>query len=317
MRKLLLFTLLAVLVGGGAALAMTLDEALAYFPGNDIMIPYSEEGKATLEEMIDAFRTALGVGDLDEANEDDVMAFEVDASLVDVMSKLSQAYYTYADAFLDGESEERPQYLRGKHWGLKVLRMDAVFSATEDADGFVAAAETIGVENLSGAYWAAANWLRSAQYNPLEAVFAGVPEKTDAVNKRLLGLDDTYMAFGGYRALGAFWSGLPKLPGGNYRKNWSRSLGYFCHIVDEPEICADWDCDVCPELGEFRPEADEYLENRAFLVEFYLMERGMWEDAKRILEEILAEPIGDKYPLYNAISLEKAAAFLEEVEDKL
>ena len=48
MRKLLLFTLLAVLVGGGAALAMTLDEALAYFPGNDIMIPYSDEGKETL-----------------------------------------------------------------------------------------------------------------------------------------------------------------------------------------------------------------------------------------------------------------------------
>jgi len=317
MRKLLLFTLLAVFVGGGTAWALTIDDALAYFPGNDIMIPYSDEGKATLEEMIEAFRTALGVGDLDETNEDDVMAFEVDAALIDIMSKLSQVYYTYGDVFLDDEGEQRPMYIRGKHWGLKVLRMDPVFAAAEEADGFVEAAETIEIENLAGAYWAVANWLRAAQYNPLEAVFANVPEKTDAVNKRLLELDDTYMAFGGYRSLGAFWSGLPKLPAGYYRKNWSRSLGYMCHIVDEPEICSESDCDVCPELGAFRPEANEYLENRAFFVEFYLMPREMWEDSKRILEDILAEPVGEKYPLYNAISHEKAAAFLEEVEKHL
>jgi len=316
MRKLLLFTMLAVWIGGGAAVAMTLDEALAFFPGNDIMIPYSDEGKATLEEMVEAFRTALGINeDLDEGNEDAVMAFEIDASLLDVMTKLSQAYYTYADAFLDGESEERPMYLRGKHWGLKVLRMDPDFAAAESDDGFVAAAATI--DNLAAGYWAAANWLRSAQYNPLEAVFAGVPEKTDAINKRCLEIDETYMAFGGYRALGAFWSGLPKLPAGYYRKNWSRSLGYFCHIVDEPEICAEWDCDVCPELDGFDPAANEYLENRTFFVEFYLMERGMWEDAKRILDSILVEAIGETYPLYNAISLEKAAAFLVEVEEHL
>ena len=316
MRKLLLLLCLTVLVSGGAALALTLDEALALFPGNDIMVPYSEEGKATLEGMIDAFRAALGVtSDLDETNEAAVMAFEVDPALLDIVGKLSQTYYTYADAFLGGDDEEKPTYLRGKHWGLKGLRMDATFAETEDTEGFVAAAETI--EDITIGYWAAANWLRAAQFDPLAAVFANTPEKTEAINLRCLELDDTYMAYGGYRALGGFWAGLPKLPAGNYRKNWSRSLGYFCHVVNEPEICGASDCDICPPLGEFDPAADEYLENRAFFVEFYLMEREMWEDAKRILEEILAEPIGDVYPLYNAISLEKAATFLAEVEEHL
>ncbi len=316
MRRLLLFTLLAVFIGGGAALAMTLDEALAYFPGNDIMIPYSDEGKATLEGMIEAFRTALGVTNaLDEENEDAVMAFEVDPSLIDITGKLSQTYYTYADAFLEGEENELPIYKRGKHWGLKGLRMDPVFSETEDADGFVAAAATI--ENIFIAYWAAANWLRAAQFDPVKAVFGSVPEKTDAINKRCLELDETYMAYGGYRALGAFWSGLPAAPLLYYSKNWSRSLGYFCHIVDEPEICADWDCSVCPPLDGFDPAADEYLENRTFFVEFYLMPRNMWADAKRILDSVLIESVGDKYPLYNAIALEKAALFLEEVEKNL
>jgi hypothetical protein len=316
MRKLLLFLCLTVLVSGGAALALTLDEAVALFQGNDIMVPYSDEGKATLEEMIDAFRGALGVTDaLDEENEDDVMDFEVDAGLIDIVGKLSQTYYTYADAFLGGADNERQTYIRGKHWGLKGLRMDETFATTEESDGFVAAAATI--QDISIAYWAAANWLRAAQFDPLGAVFGNVPEKTEAINLRCLELDETYMAYGGYRALGGFWSGLPKLPAGNYRKNWSRSLGYFCHVVDEPEICDASDCDICPPLGDFDPVADEYLENRAFFVEFYLMPREMWEDAKRILEEILTEPVGEDYPLYNAISLEKAATFLAEVEEHL
>lgn len=315
MRKLLLFLCLTLLVSGGAAMALTVDEAIALFQGSDIMIPYSDEGRATLEEAIAALRGELGVtDDLDEANEDAVMAFVADMALLDVVNKLSQCYYTLADAFLEGDDEERPTYLRGKHWGLKSLRMDETFATTEAADGFNAA---VGVsENIDGLYWAAANWLRAAEFNPLEAVFAGVPEKTDTINRRCLDLDETYMNYGSYRALGAFWAGLPKLPGGHYRKNWNESLGYFCNIIDEPEICAE--CNDCPDFGGFVKEMDEYFENRLLFVQYWLIEKGgYWEDAKRILEEVLALPIGDKYPLYNAISLEKAATFLVEVEEHL
>jgi hypothetical protein len=315
MRRLLLFTVLALLVGGGAALAMTVDEAIALFQGSDIMIPYNDEGRATLAEMISAFRGALGVPDeLDETNEDAVMAFDVDAGQIDVLNKLSQTYYTFADAFLGGDPEERPTYLRGKHWGLKALRMNPDFTATESSDGFVAAVAT--VENIDGLYWAAANWLRAAEFNPLEAVFAGVPEKTDTMSQRCLELDETYMNYGSYRALAAFWAGLPKLPAGHYRKNWNRSLGYFCTIVEEPEICGE--CSDCPGYCGFLPEMNEYFENRVFFVEFWLIQKGgYWEDAKRILESVLAEPIGELYPLYNAISQEKALEFLEEVEKHL
>jgi hypothetical protein len=316
MRRLLLFTVLATLVGGGTALAITVDEALGLFQGSDIMISYNDEGRATLDEMIVAFLGALCVPEgLDETNEDAVMAFDVDAGIINIINKLSQTYYTLADAFLDDDPEERPTYLRGKHWGLKALRMIPEFTATESSDGFVAAVATS--EDVESLYWASANWLRAAEFNPLEAVFAGVPEKTDAMSLRCLELDETYMNYGSYRALGAFWAGLPKLPAGYYRKNWSRSLGYFCHVVNEPEICADWDCDVCPELGEFNPVHDEYFENRLLFVEFYVIPRNMWEDAKRILDGVLAEPIGERYPLYNAISQEKALGFLEEVEEHL
>ncbi|MFC2079107.1 TRAP transporter TatT component family protein [Candidatus Bipolaricaulota bacterium] len=315
MRKLLTFTAVLMVAVGVSAVALTLDEALALYSDSDLMVPYSDDGRATVDEMIAVFREALGVTDeLNEANEDQVMAFEVDAGLIDIIQVLSHTYYILGDAFLgEVESEVRPTYLKGKHWGLKALRMDANFAATEQSDGFVAAVQVSS--NLEGLYWAASNWLRAAQFNPLEAVFAGVPEKTEAISLRCLELDEAYTHFGGYRALGAFWSGLPSLPAGKYRKNWNYSLGYFCKIVDESAICDA--CDDCADFGEFDPVLNEYLENRMFFVEFYLMERDMWEDAKRIVDSVIADGLGDKYPLYNAISLEKAAVFLEEIESHL
>jgi len=321
MRKLLLFTMLALLIGGGAALAITVDEAVALFQGSDIMIPHSDEGRATLEAMIGTFRGALAVpDDLDELEEADVTGFEVDLTHKDVVNKLSQAYYTLADAFLAGDPEERNTYMKGRNWGFKSLRMNPDFVAVEGeaGDSWEEFVEAVNQEaDISALYWAGANWLRWGEFNPLQAVVALIPQQTDAISKRCIELDDTYVNYGSYRALAAFWAGLPKLPAGNYRKNWSRSLGYFCHIVDEPEICADWDCDVCPEPGEFDPAANEYFENRVFFVEYYLMQRGMWNDAKRILDQVLSEPIGEKFPLYNAISLEKAVGFLKEVEEHL
>ena len=315
MRKLLTFTAVLMVAIGGSAAAMTLDEAIGMFSDSDIMIPYSDEGRAQLEEMIAAFREALGVTDaLDETNEDDLMAFTVDVGLIDVIPKLAQCYYTLADAFLgEDESIVKPFYLRGKHWGLKTLRMDPEFAATEDVDGFVAAVQ--GSDNLEGLYWTSSNWLRAGQFDVLAAVFAGMPEKTEAITLRCMELDESYTHYGGYRALGAFWSGLPKLPAGKFRKNWNSSLGYFCKIVDEPAICGA--CDDCVDHGAIDPSVHEYLENRMFFVEFYLMERNMWEDAKRVVDSVVADGLGDKYPLYNAISLEKAAIFLEEIESHL
>ena len=322
MRKLLLFTVVALLVGGGTALAMTFDEAMALFEGSDIMIPYSDEGRATLNEMISVFREALGVTEaLDELEELDVNAFDVAPEDKDTVNKLAQCYYTLADAFLEGvEPDELNTFTKGKHWGLKSVRMNPDFAAIEGDAGsspnrFIEAVDQ--ETDIAALYWAAANWLRVAEFNKLAAVAGKVPNQTEVMSLKCLELDDTYMDYGSYRALGAFWGGLPRL--GilvHYSKNFNESLGYFCKIVDEPDLCLE--CNNCPDFGPFDPVANEYFENRVFFVEFYLMEKGgLWEDAKRILESVLAEPIGDKYPLYNAISQEKALQFLEEVEEHL
>ena len=318
MRRLLLFVgcllLLAPFTAVGQDEGADLEAALALFPGTDVMIEYSDEGKVQLEAAIDAFRTALGIPeDLDETNEDRVGELAIDLELKDLVNKLSQSYYTLADAFLGGEPNERDTYLKGKHWGLKSLRMNPEFATLEQDDSFIAAvqAET----DMSALYWTNANWLRASEFNKLEAIFAKVPQKTEAMSLRLLELDETYICYGSYRGLGAFWGGMPRLPGGTYRKNFNKALSYFCKVVDEPVLCSE--CVDCPDFGPFDPICNEYFESRTFFVEFYLMEKELWEDAARILQSVLDEPIGDKYPLYNAISQEKAQAFLQEVNKHL
>lgn len=302
MRKLLLFTAVLMVGLGGSAVAMTLDDALALFVANDISVPFSDEGQATINEMIDAFLLAIGADDsLDQTDEDAVMSFEIDYSLRGVVSKLAQSYYTLGNIFISPEENEEV-HLKGKHWGLKALRMNPEFSATEDSDGFV---EAVAVEtDITAIYWATSNWLRVAQKHPLQALMAGVTTKTLAMSERALALDPTYMVGGPYRSLGAYYSGLP------IGRDLDKSLQYFCHINDAV-VCDD------VEVGDVVPGAEGYFENLTFLAEFYYMEKNMWAEAAALLQQVLDSPVGDTYILYNEYSHVNAANLLEKVNAEL
>ena len=299
MKKILGLALVTLCAIGASGLAMTLDGALALFQNDNIAVTYTDEGREQLLEVIGTLRAALGVTDaLNEEDEDLVEAFVVDASLKDVVTKLSQAYYTLANVFYTPETNEAT-YLRGKHWGLKSLRMNPAFVELEKQKFEVAAkAET----DVAALYWATANWLRVSQKNALQAVFAGVPAKTQAMSERTLELDPGYVAGGSYRSLGAYWSGLP------IGKDMDKALSFLCHVVTES---------VCSACGDCQPAfagADEYFENRTFIAEFYYMPKSMWADAARVLESVLAEPIGTKYPLMNAYAQDNARKLLVEVQ---
>jgi hypothetical protein len=316
MKKILGLALVTLCAIGASGVAMTLGEALALFQNDNIAVTYTDEGREQLLDVIATLRAALGVtdalneereGDVDKPQEGGVMEFAVDASLKDVVTKLSQAYYTLANVFYTPETNEAT-YLRGKHWGLKSLRMNPGFAELEgpygkSGAGFIAAAKA--ETDVAALYWATANWLRVSQKNALAAVFAGVPAKTQAMSERTLELAPGYVAGGSYRSLGAYWSGLP------IGKNMVKALGFLCSVVTEPVCSACGDCQ--PALAA----ADEYFENRTFIAEFYYMPEGMWADAARVLEGVLAEPIGDKYPLMNAYAQDNARKLLAEVEKKL
>jgi len=301
---LLLFTGVGILAIGQDAAVMDLETASGYFQNDLISVEYSEAGRATLESIIDTLRTELGVpDDLNEGSEDAVGAFEVAAESKGVVNMLAQAYYTLANVFLE-EPEDEDIYVRGKHWGLKSLRMNPGFVELERSRFDTAvAAET----DVAALYWTNSNWLRVAQKNVMQSVFAGVPSRVKAIMNRLTEIAPEYANGGPYRQTGAYFSGLPA----GFGRDLDAALSNLCHVVDEVTLCSE--CEVTLSIEN----ANAYFENRTFFAEFYLMATDQWEEAARVLQSVLDEPVGDEYVLMNAYSQENALQLLEEVNEHL
>jgi len=289
---------------------MGLEDALSIFQGDRVVVEYSSEGRAQLEAAIEALKSALGVpADLEEESERDVDAFFVAPEERDLVVKLSQAYFTLGVIFADGRDEEEAAYRRGKHWGLKSLRMDRGFAGVEATSGFLAAvSQEMGAPAL---YWAGLNWLSLGNFDRLAAVSSGVVKKTIAMLERVLELDEAYDCYGAYRVLGSIWGALPWFPLGTYRRDLERARTYLCHVVDAPEVCGD----LPPRAVD--PICTEYLGNRRVFAEFYLMEKGLWAYAAQVLQSIIDAPIGETYALYNANAQDDARRLLAEVNKNL
>ncbi len=315
LRRLILLLICLAAVPMLAVSEGVLDEALALFdPNGDVRVPFSDEGEAKLEWIIDVLRDALGVPDvLDEESEAEVGVFPVEPDAKDLINKLSQAYYSYADAFLRDHPDQRATFLKGKQWGFKSLRMNPTFVAFEERDGFVAAVEA--ETDVAALFWANANWLRWAEPDILSAIKAGIAKKSLAMSERALALDDTYSTYGSYRALGGFWQGMPSNPilavfTGGLMQDYEKVLASFCALVDEPAFCEGVD-------GLLDPICTAYFENRVLFAQYYLIPLEHWEDAARVLRSVLAEPIGDLFPLYNGLNQQIASQLLREVEEHL
>ena len=315
-RLVLTAVCLGCLFAGGAVLGQeTLEEALALFSENaDVHVTFDDVGKGQVERVIAVLREALAVPDfLDEESESEVGALPVAMEDKDLVVKLSQAYYTYADAFLRNHPDQRSAFLKGKQWGFKALRMNPAFVAFEQQDGFVAAVEA--ETDAAAIFWANANWLRWAEPDILSAIKAGIAKKSLAMSTRALELDEAYSQYGSYRALGGFWQGMPSNPilavfTGGLMQDYDEVLASFCAITDEPDFCGG--------IGEMiDPICEAYFENRVLFAQYYLIPLEYWEDAARVLQSVLDEPIGDLFPLYNGLNQLIAQELLDQVNENL
>ena len=307
MRKACVLAAFVVVLAGSALLAqeaMDLDMARSFFVNDQVMIEFSDAGKAQLEQIISTLKTALGAPEnLDETEEPDVGAIEIDLSLKEVVNDLSQAYYTLANVFMT-EPESYPVYKAGKNWGFKSLRMDPEFNDLAGGRFDDSVARETDVRAM---YWTNANWLRASKENKIAAVVAGVPGRSEMLTNRVIELDPNFIVGGAYRSFGGFYEQLPGLFGRDIVK----ALFYLCHIIDEPDYCSG------TGAGEIVSDADTYFENRTFFAEYYLMPEKHWEDAARVLQSVLDEEIGELFPLMNAYAQAHAQTLLDEVNENL
>jgi len=281
--------------------------ALALFPmGQDVAVSLSDEGRAALESAIEILEEALGIAVLfDHSNEADYMALDIDLDKKPWVNLLSQGYYTLGDVFLKDDDAKKIAFVRGQYWGLKSLRMSSTFAEEELRHGFI---EAVVLEtDVAALFWTYGNWSRKDEYDPLGAIARNDPPKLEALIDRVFAVDDTYASYAPYRALAAFWGGLPSIPLYTYGQNLPRALSYICPAVNEPNYCDA--CSDCPVAAD----VDEYFENRLIFAQYYLMEMELWEVAERVLQSILDDEIGDRFPLYNAYCAELAQELLYEV----
>lgn len=285
--------------------------ALALFPeGQDIAVALSDEGRTALELAIQVLESALGVTVLFEhTDETAYMALDIELDKKPWVNMLSQGYYTLGDVFLKDDDAKRAAFVRGQYWGLKSLRMLAAFATEEVQHGFI---EAVNQEtDVPALFWTYGNWSRKDEYDPLGAIARNDPPKLVALIERALEVNHAYVNYAPYRALAAFWGGLPPIPLYTYGQNLPRALSYICPVLDEPEYCEI--CGDCPVADDM----DGYFENRLIFAEYYLMEEKLWEDAARVLLSILDDEIGERFMLYNAYCTERAKVLLEEVTEHL
>ena len=309
MRKLRLgcgvgLFLFAWIASAGPTLAVTdLVQVDAILCNEHLTISHDESGHKQLSTAIAVLEKALDIPvGFQASHERDVEQLPLESSDADLAALLSQFHFILANAFLDDPHAIEEAYLSGKHWGLKSLRLDPQFANAEET-GFI---DAVAVStNVGALYWTSLNWLRTVEMNHLAAVGSGVLSKTRAMLERALQLSPGYYGCGPARTLGSFWGGLPRKPFGTYRRNLARAAEYFAPLIG-PETQSN---PVAPCAA--------YLENRLNYVQFVLIQQQAWSDAAQELRALLSMPIGEAYPLENALALDRAAALLHQVEEHL
>ena len=296
------------------AFAVTDEEisaALALFPeGQDVAVTLSDEGRDSLESAIEILETALGVTVLfDHADETAYMALDIDLEKKAWVNALSQAYYTWGDVFFENDDAKKTAFTRGQYWGLKSLRMSSAFAAEELRHEFI---DAVNQEtDIAALFWTYGNWSRKDEYDVLGAVFRNDLPKLVAMIERCFEVNELFMDYAAYRALAAFWGGLPPLPLMTFGQNLPRALSYICPVLNEPEYCET--CGDCPVAAD----VDDYFENRLIFAQYYLMEMELWDEAARVLQSILDDQIGERFMLYNAYCIERAQLLMDDVVEHL
>ncbi len=188
--------------------------------------------------VYDGFGAITGESDLDFAEK----ALPGNIKLLEVMLKsdpdnarllvlLSQGYSSYALAYLEDSLHERAKdfYLRGRDFGLRILRQDKELARALDGtlDDLRAVLDKRGKALVPGAFWTAFGW-GSFIYLSLDNPDAiGDLPRAEALMEFVTRHDSAYYYGGAHVFLGTLYGSRPKILGGNIdlaRRHFDKAL---------------------------------------------------------------------------------------------
>lgn len=278
MRKIGILTILVSLFGG-LALAQV-DELVS-------------QADALFQEVWDSLYTPETIGELraklEQAIELYVQALNLDPQNTHILNMLARSYYELADVFLP-EREKQGVHEKGQLYGERSLRTGAEFVRVEREKGFVEAVKTSS--DVEALYWTYANWARKVELGGalglIAAALRGDDKKLNALISRCLESERGYLAGGPLRSLAAYYAKHP------FNKDYDKARELLQEAMDN---------------------YGDYLENTFFYVQYYLIPKELWAEARAFLRQILAAADGP-YPLMNSYCRVKAAALLQEIQGK-
>ncbi|MFH1609803.1 MAG: TRAP transporter TatT component family protein [Candidatus Bipolaricaulota bacterium] len=212
-----------------------------------------------------------------------------DPNNVSALNMLARCHYTLADVFLP-EKDKADTHIKGQEYGERALRTSPEFVRVEAEKGFV---EAVRVStDVHACFWTYSNWARKVElggaFGLVAAVLRGDDKKLMALIERCMELDRGYISGGPPRALAAYWAKHP--------------------FSKDPEK-------VRVLIEEAIATYPEYLENRVFYVEYYLIPAEKWTQAREELQRVIDAPIGVD-ALENGYAKIKALDLLGQLEGK-
>ncbi|MBC7220113.1 hypothetical protein H5T55_01290 [Candidatus Bipolaricaulota bacterium] len=215
-----------------------------------------------------------------------------DAENTHVLNMLSRCYYTLADIFLP-EKDKSKFHEKGQEYGERSMKLQSdpeLVAKWTSSDPFLAAVR--GLTDVEALFWTYSNWARKVELGGavglLAAAIRGDDTKLRALMERCLELDRGYISGGPLRALAGYWAEHP--------------------FSKDPEK-------VRVLLEEAIATYPDYLENRLFYVEYYLIRAERWAEAREELQKVIDAPIGVD-ALENGYAKIRALDLLGQVEGK-
>jgi len=205
------------------------------------------------------------------------------------LNMMARCYYTLADLFLP-DKEKGDAHAKGQEYAERSLRTNPEFVRVEKEKGFVEAVKTSS--DITALFYTYANWARKVELGGavgiLAAALRGDDRKLMALMERCLEVDRTYIKGAPLRALAGYWSKHP------FARDLEKVRGYV------EEALATW---------------PDYLENRLFLVQYYLMPLERRAEARAELQKIFDAPLGED-ELYNGFIKVLALDVYGAISDK-
>lgn len=134
----------------------------------------------------------------------------------------SRGYGSYALGFAEDGSPDRARifYLRGRDYGLRILRQRERFAQAwdKDVESFQRALSEFNRDDVPAIFWTSNGWgnfIRLTLTDP--AAIADLP-KVEALLKFVLDKDESYFYASSHLALGTLYASRPKILGGNPEK---------------------------------------------------------------------------------------------------